>query len=152
MPRRSTFLGAVPVIMNPAMPALSPVRTPSRVDRLSALVGGVGLGVAVGVCVGVGVGLGVGVTVGVDVDVGVAVGVGVGVGVGDGVGGGVTLSESTKIVLLVPVIEALRVSVAVIVWFPSVWRLALKVPNPLVNVLSGGREAWLVLVKWTVPV
>ena len=67
-------------------------------------------------------------------------GVGVGVaGVGVGEGGGVTMSEVTKMVLLVPVMEALRVSVAVIVWFPSVLRLALKVPNPLVNVPLGGR-------------
>ena len=79
-------------------------------------------------------------------------GVGVVGGVGVGEGEGVGTSEITKIVLLVPVMEALRVSVAVIVWFPNVWRLALKVPNPLVNVLSGGRLPWLVLVKWTVPV
>jgi hypothetical protein len=49
------------------------------------------------------------------------------------------MSEITKIVLLVPVIEALTVSVAVIVWLPSELRLALKVPNPLVSVLLGGR-------------
>ena len=102
-------------------------------------VGGVGLGVAEGVIVGVGGGVSVGVGVGVP-------------GVGDGVGGGVTMSEITKIVLLVPVMVAWTVSVAVIVWFPSVLRVALKVPNPLVSVLLGGRLPWLVLVKWMVPV
>jgi hypothetical protein len=83
--------------------------------------------------------------------VSVGVGVGGGVSVGVGVGGGVTWSEITKIVLLVPVMEAFRVSMAVIVWFPNVWRLALKVPVPLVNVLLGGKRPWLVLVKWIVP-
>ena len=103
---------------------------------------GCAAGVELGVAVGVGVGSG-----------GVAVGVGVGVaGVGVGEGGGVTMSEITKMVLLVPVMEALRVSVAVIVWLPSVLRVALKVPKPFVNVLLGGRVPWLVLVKWTVPV
>ena len=54
--------------MNPPMPALSPVCTRIRVERLTACAPGVGLevgvvdgeGVSVGVEVGVGVGIGVG--------------------------------------------------------------------------------------------
>ena len=115
---------------------------------------GVGLGVGVGV-VGVGVGRG-GVGVGVDkggvgegdpavgeavavaVGEGVVVGVEVGVGVAGGVGVGDPLAF-TKIGLLVPVMEGLLVSVAVTVWFPGVPSITLKMPVPLVNVLSGGR-------------
>ena len=55
-------------------------------------------------------------------------------------------------VLLVPVIELVAVSVAVIVWLPAVFSVALKVPVPLVSVLLAGRTAWpSLLVKWTVP-
>ena len=58
----------------------------------------------------------------------------------------------TAMVLLVPVIELVTVSVAVIVWLPAVFRVALKVPAPLVRVLLAGRVAWpSLLVKWTVP-
>src|SRR5450432_1802258 len=69
--RTITSLGALPVMMNPPMPALSvPASTRSRVERLRACAAGFGVGVGVGVGVAVGVG----------------VGVGVGAGVGDGVG------------------------------------------------------------------
>lgn len=91
---------------------------------------------------------------------GVGIGVPVGKGVGDGDGDGGIVGDgvvgfSIKIQLLVPVIEGLLMSVAVIVC--SVKKrsvnLALKVPIPFVNGLSGGspdvsRE---LVVKWTVP-
>src|SRR5205823_5123494 len=92
IPRTATFLGAFPVIINPAISTLSPVSTRSRVEMFSANAGeGVGVGVSVGVGAGVvtgGVGVGVaGVRDGVGVGVaGVTEGVGVGVGVPDGVG------------------------------------------------------------------
>src|SRR5437764_4174371 len=62
MPRTITFLGAFPVIINSAMPTLSPVCANRRVERFTASVAGVGVGVgvAVGVAVGVGDGGGVG--------------------------------------------------------------------------------------------
>jgi hypothetical protein len=60
--------------------------------------------------------------------------------------------QPTVIVLEVPVIELSTVSVAVIVWLPRRNRVALKVPVPLVRVLSAGRVATKsLLVKWTVP-
>jgi len=52
----------------------------------------------------------------------------------------------------VPVIEAVTVSVAVIVWLPRVFSVTEKVPNPFVKVESAGSAAWpSVLVKCTVP-
>ena len=54
--------------------------------------------------------------------------------------------------VLLPVIELVAVSVAVIVWLPAVFSVTLKVPVPLVNVALAGRIAALsLLVKWTVP-
>src|SRR5205085_1236603 len=106
MPRTATFLEAVPEIMKPPMPTLLPVWTRILVERLSALVGvadAVGVGLAVEVAVGVGLGLAVGE------------GVGEGLGDGEGLGVGVASSTKTKIGLLVPVMEALTVSVVVIV-------------------------------------
>jgi hypothetical protein len=44
----------------------------------------------------------------------------------------------TAIELDVPVMDEVTVSVAVIVWLPSVTRAALKVPTPLVSVESAG--------------
>ena len=56
------------------------------------------------------------------------------------------------IVPLVPVIEALPLSVAVIVWLPAVFKVALNVPAPFVTVLLFGNVAApSLLVKWTVP-
>ena len=53
---------------------------------------------------------------------------------------------------LVPVIEDVPESVAVIVWLPVVLRVALKVPVPAVRVvLAGSVAAPSLLVKWTVP-
>src|SRR3954463_5126245 len=64
----------------------------------------------------------------------------------------VVLALATLIAPLVPVIAALAVSVAVIVWLPAVFNVALKVPAPLVRVLlAGSVAAPSVLVKWTVP-
>src|SRR5205814_4076706 len=63
----------------------------------------------------------------------------VGVHVSDGFGVGLGPSGTTKIGLLVPVMDGLLVSVAVIVWFPALPSRALKVPVPLVNVLSAGK-------------
>ena len=42
---------------------------------------------------------------------------------------------------LVPLIAALLVSVAVMVWLPMVFKVALKEPTPLVSVLLAGRTA-----------
>ena len=55
--------------------------------------------------------------------------------------------------LWLPVIEGVTVSVAVTDWVPTVLRVTLKVPTPLVRVASAGRTAaGLELAKWTVPV
>ena len=43
--------------------------------------------------------------------------------------------------MLVPVMEALAVSVAVMVWLPAVTKVALKLPMPLLKVLSAGKIA-----------
>jgi hypothetical protein len=47
----------------------------------------------------------------------------------------------TKMLLLVPVMEELAVSVAVIVWLPTVLSVALKVAAPLLKVISAGKTA-----------
>jgi hypothetical protein len=58
----------------------------------------------------------------------------------------------TLIELVLPVMVLVTVSVAVIVRLPLVRRVALKVPVPLVRVVSAGSVAWpSLLVKWTVP-
>jgi hypothetical protein len=58
----------------------------------------------------------------------------------------------TAIELEVPVIEAVTVSVAVMVWAPVVFNVAEKVPVPFVSVVLGGSTAWAsVLVKCIVP-
>jgi hypothetical protein len=58
----------------------------------------------------------------------------------------------TLIEFEVPVIEALTVSVAVMVLLPTVSKVAEKVPVPFVKVESAGSAAWpSVLVKCTVP-
>src|SRR5207247_7554508 len=58
----------------------------------------------------------------------------------------------SSIVLLVPVIEVLAVSVAVMVWLPVLLSVALKLPVPLLRVLLAGNTALpSVLVKCTVP-
>ena len=63
----------------------------------------------------------------------------------------VAVAALTAMVPLVPVSE-LTVSVAVIVSFPAVLSVALKVPTPLVRVLLAGRTACpSLLVKCTVP-
>lgn len=70
--------------------------------------------------------------------------------VGDGAEKEVT--AATLMALLVPVMEAVRVSVAVRVREPTVVSVALKVPTPLVSVeLAGSVAAPSVLVKCTVP-
>ena len=53
--------------------------------------------------------------------------------------------------MLVPVMELLLISVAVIVWFPGALRVTTKKAVPLVRVVLGGRVPLLVLVKCTVP-
>jgi hypothetical protein len=59
---------------------------------------------------------------------------------------------ATAMALLVPVIEAVTVSVAVIVLLPDVFSVALNVPMPLVSVaLAGSTAAPSVLVKCAVP-
>ena len=53
---------------------------------------------------------------------------------------------------LVPAIEPVTESVAVMVWLPRVLSVALKVPVPLVSMLLAGRlAAPSLLVNWTVP-
>jgi hypothetical protein len=53
----------------------------------------------------------------------------------------------------VPVTEAVSVSVAVMVWLPSVFNVPGKVPVPFAKVEFTGSSAWpSVLVKLTVPV
>ena len=64
----------------------------------------------------------------------------------------VAVAALTVIVPVVPVMEVVTVSVAVRVWLPAVFKVALKVPAPLVSVLLPGRLAWpSVLVNYTVP-
>jgi len=58
----------------------------------------------------------------------------------------------TAMVLDIPVIDEFTVSVAVMVWFPVVYKVAENVPEPLVSVVSAGSFADpSVLVKCTVP-
>jgi hypothetical protein len=58
----------------------------------------------------------------------------------------------TSMVLLVPVTAALTVSVAVMVWLPDVFKVALNIPAPLASVLFAGKTAEAaVVVKWIVP-
>jgi hypothetical protein len=58
----------------------------------------------------------------------------------------------TEIELEVPVMEAVTVSVAVMVCTPGVFRVAEEFPTPFVSFESAGRTAWpSVLVKCTVP-
>src|ERR1700719_823640 len=83
MPRSTTGLELFPVMMKPAIMALSPVPTDNRVEMFrfcAAVALGVAVAVAVGVAVAVAVGVDVAVAVGVAVAVAVAVAVGVGVG------------------------------------------------------------------------
>ena len=64
-----------------------------------------------------------------------------------------TGSVVTVIWPLVPVIEGVTVSVAVMVWLPAVASVAENVPTPEVRVELDGRVGDpSVLVKWTVPV
>src|SRR5947208_17182199 len=82
IPRKSTVLGSVPVIMIPPIPTLASVRTRRRVEKLRACTGpGVGLGEgdppAVAVAVGVAEPPAVAVAVGVAEPPAVAVAVGV---------------------------------------------------------------------------
>ena len=63
-----------------------------------------------------------------------------------------TAAALTLTAPLLPVIDPLTVSVAVIVWLPAVFSVAVKVPVPLVKVALAGRTpAASLLVKWTVP-
>ena len=60
--------------------------------------------------------------------------------------------EKTGIAFEVPVIEAVTVSVAVMVWVPAEFSVAEKLPAPWVSVELAGRTAWgSVLVKRAVP-
>jgi hypothetical protein len=64
----------------------------------------------------------------------------------------VAVGTGTLMVLLVPVIDALKVSVAVIVWDPAVFNVAENVAVPFVNFESvGNTAAPSVAVKCTVP-
>ena len=58
----------------------------------------------------------------------------------------------TVIVPLVPVMLDVTVSVAVIVWLPAAFSVALDVPAPLISVVFAGNPAAVsVDEKWTVP-
>jgi hypothetical protein len=60
--------------------------------------------------------------------------------------------DVTTMDALVPVVAEVTVSVAVIVWLPAVFSVALKVPTPLVSVaFAGSTEAPSLLEKCTVP-
>src|SRR5258708_13744741 len=64
----------------------------------------------------------------------------------------VAAAALTAIVLLVPVIDAVTVSVAVIVWLPAVSSVALNVPTPLTTAeFTAKLPAPSQLVKCTVP-
>ncbi len=65
----------------------------------------------------------------------------------------VTVTGGTvMVVVAVPVMEAVTVSVAAMVWLPTVFSVAEKVPAPFVSVELAGSTAWLsVLEKCTVP-
>ena len=64
----------------------------------------------------------------------------------------VAAAALTAMLLLVPVMLLVTVSVAVTVWLAAVFKVALKVPAPLLRVLLAGREALpSLLVKWSVP-
>ena len=64
----------------------------------------------------------------------------------------VAAAADTVIVPLVPVIELVTVSVAVMVWLPPVASVALNVPVPLLSVeLAGNTAEPSLLVKCTVP-
>src|SRR5580692_7631261 len=65
----------------------------------------------------------------------------------------VAAPDPTVIELVVPVMEAVTVSVAVIVWPPGVFSVTWKTPDPFVKVVfAGNTAAPSVLVKCTVPV
>ena len=69
-----------------------------------------------------------------------------------GGGGGVGPAAETEIVFDVPVMLEVTVSVAEMVWLPTVASVAEKVCTPLVSVASAGRVALpSVLAKCTVP-
>ena len=55
---------------------------------------------------------------------------------------GVAAAAATEIELLVPVIDEVLVSVAVMVWLPAVFKVAKKEPTPLVRGGVGG-ASWL---------
>ena len=93
---------AVPVMINPPMPALSPLRTSMRVERLMVCAAGAGVDVAVGVVVGEGIG----------VVVAVAVEVGEGVGVGGIVPASIIRTQSFSPALLFP--DGLNIRVPVL--------------------------------------
>ena len=66
----------------------------------------------------------------------------------------VTTSDAdvTEMLPDVPVMDEVTVSVAVMVWFPMVCRVAESVPTPLINVESAGKAAApSLLVKCTAP-
>jgi hypothetical protein len=53
----------------------------------------------------------------------------------------VAVAAPTVIVLVVPVMEEVTVSVAVRLWLPAVFKVALKLPVPFVSVLFAGNMA-----------
>src|SRR5262249_58412375 len=73
--------------------------------------------------------------------------------VGEAVSTKVLAAAGLTVTDALPVMELVTVSVAVTVWLPAVFRVALKVPTPLVRVELDGSTAWpSLLVKATVPV
>jgi hypothetical protein len=67
-------------------------------------------------------------------------------------GAHVGIGTTEELIAALPTIELFTVSVAVSVWLPPVWSVALKVPVPFVSVEFAGSVArGSLLVKWTVP-
>lgn len=117
IPRNSTVLGAVPVMINPPIPTLASGKTRIRVERFSGWAAGVAVGVVEGVGVGVIAGVGVGVppivAVAVAVVVTVAVGVAVAAAVAVAVAVTVALGEGNSDAVGVAPMVAVAVTVAV---------------------------------------
>ena len=107
VPRSTTDLLLLPVMIKPAIIALSPVSTRRRVAMFNASTVATVRGVALGVGLGEPTGVGEAVADGVAEALGLGVGVGVGVATGVGLGVGVGIGGATSSLTIVPVASAL---------------------------------------------
>ena len=96
IPRKTTGLDSLPVMIKPPIITLSPISTRSRVE-IFKFWAGVPVGVAVAVAVGVAVAVAVGVDVAVAEAVGVAVAVAIGVQVAVAVGVAVAVAVAVGV-------------------------------------------------------